>query len=112
MQIAGGCCQESMEREERLLVKLNPDVLSDVISNLFNATTLLEKLRGKRIAFVGDSLNKNQWTSLLCLIESSISPSERFAQWNGSLATFKTSQYDGVSSRASCDGKSCRCPEN
>ncbi|KAL1816953.1 hypothetical protein DCAR_0521365 [Daucus carota subsp. sativus] len=63
----------------------------------FNATTLLEKFRGKRITFVGDSLNKNQWTSLLCLIESSIPPSERFVQWNGSLATFKTSQYDGVS---------------
>ncbi|KAK1359549.1 hypothetical protein POM88_044023 [Heracleum sosnowskyi] len=32
--IAGGCCQKTMEREERLLVRLNPDVLTDVISNL------------------------------------------------------------------------------
>ncbi|XP_057808206.1 protein trichome birefringence-like 34 [Salvia miltiorrhiza] len=41
----------------------------------FNGTALLEKIRGKRVVFVGDSLNKNQWTSMLCLIEYSLNQS-------------------------------------
>ncbi|GFQ08378.1 protein trichome birefringence-like 34, partial [Phtheirospermum japonicum] len=41
----------------------------------FNGKTFLEKIRGKKVLFVGDSLNRNQWVSLLCLIESSLPPS-------------------------------------
>ncbi|KAL6534416.1 hypothetical protein OROHE_013341 [Orobanche hederae] len=41
----------------------------------FNGKAFLEKIRGKKVLFVGDSLNRNQWSSLLCLIESSLPPS-------------------------------------
>ncbi|KAI7756716.1 hypothetical protein M8C21_023937, partial [Ambrosia artemisiifolia] len=44
----------------------------------FDGRNLLEKLRGKTIMFVGDSLSKNHWLSLLCMIHSS-SPSARYA---------------------------------
>ncbi|VFQ71183.1 unnamed protein product [Cuscuta campestris] len=55
----------------------------------FNATALLEKLTGKRLVFVGDSLNKNQWMSMVCMLESSLSPSLKSSIWKGNLITFE-----------------------
>lgn len=46
--------------------------LSIYISNRFNATQLLEALRGKRMLFVGDSLNRGQYISMICLLHSLI----------------------------------------
>ncbi|KAL3717004.1 hypothetical protein ACJRO7_008564 [Eucalyptus globulus] len=43
----------------------------------FNATALLERLRNKRLMFVGDSLNRGQWVSLVCMVESSIPKKRR-----------------------------------
>ena len=55
----------------------------------FNATALLERLRGKRLVFVGDSLNRGQWVSMVCLLESSIPSTHKSMHTNGSLTTFK-----------------------
>ncbi|XP_073269139.1 protein trichome birefringence-like [Primulina huaijiensis] len=33
---------------------------------------MLELLRGKRLAFVGDSLNRNMWESLICILKNSV----------------------------------------
>uniref|UniRef100_A0ACD5U3D8 Uncharacterized protein n=2 Tax=Avena sativa TaxID=4498 RepID=A0ACD5U3D8_AVESA len=38
----------------------------------FNATQMLETLRDKRMMFVGDSLNRGQFTSMVCLLNSVI----------------------------------------
>ncbi|KAM0839937.1 hypothetical protein ACQ4PT_059981 [Festuca glaucescens] len=44
----------------------------------FNATQMLETLRDKRMMFVGDSLNRGQFTSMVCLLQSAIpSPEAR-----------------------------------
>ncbi|KAI3954924.1 hypothetical protein MKW92_039287 [Papaver armeniacum] len=55
----------------------------------FNATSLLERLRGKRMVYVGDSLNRNQWVSMVCLVESVIPSAFKSINTNGSLITFK-----------------------
>ncbi|KZV52711.1 protein trichome birefringence-like 39 [Dorcoceras hygrometricum] len=38
----------------------------------FNGVNFLEKWRGKKIIFVGDSLSLNMWQSLSCMIHSSV----------------------------------------
>ncbi|KAK9076179.1 hypothetical protein SSX86_004512 [Deinandra increscens subsp. villosa] len=37
-----------------------------------NATDFLERLRGKKMVFVGDSLNRNMWESLVCILRHSL----------------------------------------
>ncbi|KAE8665401.1 Protein trichome birefringence-like 6 [Hibiscus syriacus] len=34
----------------------------------FNAAKMLDLIRGKRLVFVGDSINRNQWESMLCML--------------------------------------------
>ncbi|KAK7834359.1 protein trichome birefringence-like 34 [Quercus suber] len=55
----------------------------------FNATALLERLRNKRLIFVGDSLNRGQWVSMVCLADSAVPPTLKSMHTNGSLSTFK-----------------------
>nr|AFK33829.1 unknown [Medicago truncatula] len=64
----------------------------------FNATTLLERLRNKRLVFVGDSLNRGQWVSMVCLVESSIPSSLKSMQTiaNGSLNIFRAKEYNAT----------------
>ncbi|KAK9078439.1 hypothetical protein SSX86_002496 [Deinandra increscens subsp. villosa] len=38
----------------------------------FNAKRMLENLRDKRVAFVGDSIGRNQWESFLCMLSSAV----------------------------------------
>ncbi|TXG63628.1 hypothetical protein EZV62_010622 [Acer yangbiense] len=38
----------------------------------FDAKAMLEKLRDRRLVFVGDSISRNQWESLLCMLASGV----------------------------------------
>ncbi|KAK4418893.1 protein trichome birefringence-like 34 [Sesamum alatum] len=63
----------------------------------FNGTALLEKIRGKKVVFVGDSLNRNQWRSMLCLIESYLPPSsKKSVKLTGNLYSFHSTEYNAT----------------
>ncbi|KAH9610652.1 hypothetical protein KSS87_002967 [Heliosperma pusillum] len=59
----------------------------------FNGKALLERWRGKKIMFVGDSLSFNQWESLTCMLHSAVPSSKYSLVYNGPLSTFSFPEY-------------------
>lgn len=62
----------------------------------FKPRVLLEKLRNKRLMFVGDSLNRNQWESMVCLVQSVVPPSRKNLNKTGSLSIFRIEDYNAT----------------
>ncbi|XP_031484944.1 protein trichome birefringence-like 35 [Nymphaea colorata] len=60
----------------------------------WNATAMWEKLRGKRLVFVGDSLNRGQWISMVCLLQSVIPKDQKYMTPNSHLTIFKAKEYN------------------
>jgi hypothetical protein len=44
---------------------------------------MLELLRGKRLVFVGDSLNRNMWESLICILKNSVKDQKKVYEASG-----------------------------
>ncbi|KAJ9182063.1 hypothetical protein P3X46_006096 [Hevea brasiliensis] len=53
----------------------------------FDAKMMLESLRNKRLVFAGDSIGRNQWESLLCMLSSAVSNKDSIYEVNGSPIT-------------------------
>ena len=53
----------------------------------------MEAMRGKRLMFVGDSLNRNQWESLVCLVQPILSKGRKKIVKRGSFKTFYAKEY-------------------
>ncbi|KAJ1292535.1 hypothetical protein BS78_02G398900 [Paspalum vaginatum] len=65
----------------------------------YDAKVLLERLRNKRLMFVGDSLNRNQWESMVCLVQSVVPRGQKTLHKfvnNGSLNIFKAHEYNAT----------------
>ncbi|KAL3521259.1 hypothetical protein ACH5RR_019408 [Cinchona calisaya] len=62
----------------------------------FNATLMLETLRGKRMMFVGDSLNRGQYVSMVCLLQRFIPEDAKSMTTNGSLTVFTAKNYNAT----------------
>lgn len=56
----------------------------------FDANVMLEKLRNRRVVFVGDSIGRNQWESLLCMLSSAVSNKSSIYEVNGNPITKHT----------------------
>lgn len=59
----------------------------------FNATQMLELIRGKRLVFVGDSINRNQWESMLCLLMGAIKDPRKVYETRGRRITKEKGNY-------------------
>ena len=53
----------------------------------FDAARLLEILRNRRLVFVGDSIGRNQWESMLCMLASAVADKGSIYEENGSPIT-------------------------
>ncbi|CAI0415649.1 unnamed protein product [Linum tenue] len=63
----------------------------------FNATLMLESLRGKRMMYVGDSLNRGQYVSMVCLVHRLIpNESAKSMETTGSLTVFTAADYNAT----------------
>ncbi|KAJ8532147.1 hypothetical protein K7X08_012070 [Anisodus acutangulus] len=67
----------------------------DCVIPSFNGRYMLKRLTDKRVTIVGDSLNRNQWESLACLLYSTIPPSRAYLDFSsGSYKVFKAKDYN------------------
>lgn len=60
-----------------------------------NVLNVLEMLRSKRVVFVGDSMSRTQWESLICLLMSGVEDKRTVYEMNGNKIT-KRIKYLGV----------------
>ncbi|KAJ0979914.1 hypothetical protein J5N97_015388 [Dioscorea zingiberensis] len=60
----------------------------------FNPVEMLELIRGKRLVFVGDSINRNQWESMLCMLRGAISDPRRVYEARGRRITKERGNYN------------------
>ncbi|ONK56530.1 uncharacterized protein A4U43_C10F9750 [Asparagus officinalis] len=61
----------------------------------FNASEILERLRDKRVVFVGDSMSRTQWESLICMLMTGVSDPNSVYEVNGNQIS-KTIRFLGV----------------
>ncbi|KAF6170427.1 hypothetical protein GIB67_014357 [Kingdonia uniflora] len=62
----------------------------------FNGIEFLQRMRGRTVMFVGDSLGRNQWESLICMVYAAVPHLETQMIRGDPLSTFKFLDY-GVS---------------
>ncbi|KAH0880787.1 hypothetical protein HID58_068181 [Brassica napus] len=78
------------EKEES---KKNRRSALSVSHDSFNGVDFLQKNRGKKIMFVGDSLSLNQWQSLTCMLNSSVPKSPDTMTTEDTISTFTFQEY-------------------
>ncbi|XP_019165713.1 PREDICTED: protein trichome birefringence-like [Ipomoea nil] len=75
-----------------------------------NATHMLEMLRGKRLVFVGDSLNRNMWESLVCILRNSVKDQKKVYEKSGRQQFRIETYYSFVFEEYNCTVEFCVSP--
>ncbi|GFZ14617.1 similar to TRICHOME BIREFRINGENCE-LIKE 36 [Actinidia rufa] len=60
----------------------------------FDALEFLGKMRKKRIMLVGDSIMRNQWESLVCLVQSVVPTDRKTLTYNGPTMAFHALDFE------------------
>lgn len=60
----------------------------------FDGESMLRKLKGRKILFVGDSLSLNQWQSFTCMLHAAVRQSNYTINRNGFVSVFTFSEYN------------------
>ncbi|GMN64605.1 hypothetical protein TIFTF001_033693 [Ficus carica] len=60
----------------------------------FNALKFLAKMRKKRVMLVGDSIARNQWESLVCLVQGVVPTGRKKLAYNGPSVAFHAMDYE------------------
>lgn len=59
----------------------------------FNPERALKRLRGKRLLFVGDSLQRGQWQSFVCMVDTAIPPGKKSLRRGRTHNVFRAMVY-------------------
>ncbi|GMI98887.1 TRICHOME BIREFRINGENCE-LIKE 6 [Hibiscus trionum] len=59
----------------------------------FNAAKMLDLIKGKRLVFVGDSINRNQWESMLCMLMGAVKDPKKVYETHGRRITKEKGNY-------------------
>ncbi|KAK4755435.1 hypothetical protein SAY87_009192 [Trapa incisa] len=68
----------------------------DCILTRFDPERALMRLRGKRLLFVGDSLQRGQWQSFVCLVDTAIPPGKKSLRRGRTHSVFRALEYNAT----------------
>lgn len=71
-----------------MLVQCMYQALYNTYIHRFDSLDFLGKMRRKRIMLVGDSIMRNQWESLVCLVQSVVPSARKTVIYNGPTMSF------------------------
>ncbi|OIV98579.1 hypothetical protein TanjilG_12165 [Lupinus angustifolius] len=87
---------KSMLSEDEKRKKEENVVNASWIDDRFNPELALRKLKGKRLLFIGDSLQRNQWESFICLVEWIIPEKHKSMKQGRIHSIFKIKEYNAT----------------
>ncbi|XP_059665092.1 protein trichome birefringence-like 1 [Cornus florida] len=75
-----------------------------------NGKDMLELLRGKRLVYVGDSLNRNMWESMVCILRNSVEDKSKVFEASGRREFRTEGSYSFIFKDYNCSVEFFRSP--